>query len=469
MELKLYNTASRELETFSPLAPPEVKMYSCGMTVYDYAHVGHMRTYTSSDLLRRALDYAGFRVRQVMNVTDVGHLTSDEDEGEDKLEVGAQREGRSPWEIARDYEDHFFNTISQINILPPHVVCRATEHIAEQIGLIERLEERGFTYQTAAGVVFDTAKFPGYPDFAKLDLEGLEEGKRTKADPDRRNPSDFSLWVTNKPNHLMQWDSPWGRGYPGWHIECSAMAMHYLGEQLDIHTGGIDHIPIHHTNEIAQAECATGKQFARWWLHGAFLNIDNRKMSKSLGNYHTIETVREQGFAPLSLRYFFLGSSYRKAMNFTWEALDSAQRGLLRLWKLCAELPAPDGETLEDPLNAFEQAIADDLNTSQALAVLWGMLDDKQESPARKARTAFIMDRILGLELANARTCLSDHHRLSGAGQAAEMKAMELAKQRLAMRDERNFAEADRLRDKILAMGFVVEDSPEGPRLRPVG
>jgi len=238
------------------MSPPKVGMYSCGMTVYYFTHVGHLRSYTTSDLLRRVLERAGYRVGHVMNVTDVGHMTSDADEGEDKLEVGARREGKSPWEIARFYEEHFFNAISQVNILRPHVVCRATEHIEEQIELVKRLEERGFTYRTKVGVIFDTSKFPRYADFARLNLEGQDAGARVAVDEERKQPHDFALWVTNQPRHIMQWDSPWGRGFPGWHIECSAMSMRYLGNRLDIHTGGIDHIPVHHTNEIAQSEAA---------------------------------------------------------------------------------------------------------------------------------------------------------------------------------------------------------------------
>ncbi|MFC1601542.1 cysteine--tRNA ligase [Candidatus Sumerlaeota bacterium] len=466
MELKLYNTATRKVEPFAPLAPPDVKMYSCGMTVYDYAHVGNLLAYTNADVLRRALEYAGYRVRQVMNVTDVGHMTSDADEGEDKLELRAQRDGATPWDIARKYEDYFYAAIARLNIRQPHVSCRATEHIPEQIALVQRLEERGFTYQTKAGVVFDTAKFPRYAEFARLNLDGNEEGFRTHADPDRRSPSDFSLWVTDKPDHLMQWDSPWGSGYPGWHLECSAMAMHYLGEEIDIHTGGIDHVPIHHTNEIAQSECATGKTFSRFWLHSAFMNIDNQKMSKSLGNLYTLEDLAERGVAPLALRYFFLGSSYRKPMNFTWEALGAAQTGMLRLWQACDGLPAPAGEPLAGPLEEFEQALGDDLNTSQSLAVLWGLLD-ADECPARKARTIIELDRVLGLGLSNARTLLNDYNRLTGATKDAELKARELANRRQELRQAKKFAEADQLRDEITALGFAVEDTPEGPVVRP--
>jgi cysteinyl-tRNA synthetase len=469
MKLRLYNTASREVEEFVPVHAPVVGMYSCGMTVYYYAHVGHIRAYTNSDTLRRTLEYMGYQVRHVMNVTDVGHMTSDADEGEDKLEAGAKREGKSPWEIARYYEEHFFKTIARANIEPPHVVCRATEHIADQIALIRRLEERGFAYRTPVGVIFDTAKFPRYADFARLNLEGQEAGARVEVDSERRNPADFALWVTNQPNHLMQWDSPWGRGFPGWHIECSAMSMRYLGEELDVHTGGIDHIPVHHTNEIAQSEAATGKPFVRYWMHTAFLNVDNQKMSKSLGNLYTLDDIVGQGYHPLALRYFYLGSSYRRAVNFTWEALGAAQTSLSRLWQKMADLPAPSkgGET--PPLRAFEEAVGNDLNTPQALAVLWQAVDDRSADPAQVAATLLQMDRILGLDLAHAAERLAELRSIQIGSKETEEKALALAQERVALRKAKEYARADALREQILALGFIVEDTPQGPRVKPKG
>lgn len=318
MKLRLFNTASRKMEDFSPVNPPHVRLYTCGLTVYYYTHIGNLRTYTNSDILRRTLEYLGYNVKHVMNITDVGHMTSDEDAGEDKLEVGARREGKTPWEIARFYEDYFFSSLEQVNILKPHVICRATEHIADMIALIQRLEQRGFTYKTRVGVIYDTSKFPDYARFAGLDLEGQQAGTRVEVDVERKNPWDFALWVVNQPNHIMQWDSPWGRGFPGRHVECSAMSMKYLGEEIDIHCGGIDHVRVHHTNEIAQSEGATGKQFVRHWFHSCFTNVEGQKMSKSLGNLYTLEDATSRGFSPFSLRYFFLGSSYRKTNNFTW-------------------------------------------------------------------------------------------------------------------------------------------------------
>jgi len=465
MKLRLYNTKTRRVDDFEPLAPPMVTLYTCGPTVYYYTHVGHLRAYTNSDVLRRTLEYAGYTVRHAMNVTDVGHMTSDADEGEDKLEVGARREQKSPWDIARYYERHFFDTIARANIQPPHVVCRATEHVDQQIALVKRLEDKGLTYQTDVGVTFDTSRFPGYADFARLDLDGQQAGARVDVDAGRRNPQDFALWVTNKPTHIMQWDSPWGRGFPGWHLECSAMAMQYLGESIDIHTGGVDHIPVHHTNEIAQSEAATGKPFARFWFHTAFLNVDKTKMAKSLGNFYQLEDLAQRGFIPLVLRYFFFGSSYRKSLNFTWEALGAADRALTRLYDKCTKLPPPASTPDAEAIEAFEVAVGDDLNMPRALAVLWDTVD----KPATPERAAAIhrMDRILGLDLGSAVARLSDRRRLQVDDASVEAEAMELALERQRLRGERKFAEADEVRSRIAEMGFVVEDTPEGPRLKP--
>jgi cysteinyl-tRNA synthetase len=460
------NTArAGELEEFQPLDPPRVGLYTCGPTVYGPTHVGHVRTYVNSDVLRRVLGYAGYDVRHVMNVTDVGHMTSDADAGEDKLEVAARREARSPWDIARFYEEHFFRTMAAVNVERAHVVCRATEHVDDMIALIQRLEARGFTYRTSVGVIFDTARFPDYARFARLDLEGQQAGARVEADPERRQPSDFALWVTNQPTHLMKWPSPWGEGFPGWHIECSAMSMCYLGETLDLHTGGVDHVPVHHTNEIAQSEAATGRPFARVWLHSAFLLVDGLKMSKSLGNLFTLEDVVARGFAPLALRYLFLSGLYRKEMNFTWAALAAAQAGLTRLWQRVAELPPPAGEPLRPALDGFEAAIASDLNTARALAALWDLVR-ADAPPAQVAATVRAMDRVFGLDLDRAAERLRELAALPSGGGREQADA--LAAERERLRRERRFAEADGLRAEIRALGFLVEDTPAGPQLRPL-
>ena len=463
---RLYNSATRDKQPFHPVAPPEVRMYSCGPTVYYLPHVGHLRAYLTSDLLRRTLEYAGYHVRHVMNITDVGHMTSDADEGEDKMEVGARREGKSPWELARYYEEAFFRAIAEVNILRPHVVCRASEHIDAQLALIERLTERGYTYRTSVGVIFDTEKFPRYADFARLDLNGQTAGARVTIDTERKCPQDFALWITNQPNHLMQWDSPWGRGFPGWHLECSAMALHYLGDTIDIHTGGVDHIPVHHTNEIAQSEAATGKPFSRCWVHSAFLNVDGQKMSKSLGNLYTVDDVRQRGYSPLALRYYYLGSGYRNAQNFTWDALDGAQRALMNIWEMCAALPAPTGSPISDYLDAFDQALADDLNTAQALAILVQML--RSDHPdAAKAVTVSWMERILALDLASARLRINDTWRSQGITPETEIQARQLLEQRRQARLDRNFTLADQLRNEIGRIGYKIEDRECISRLVP--
>jgi len=466
MKLRIFNTAANRVEDFVPIRPPDVGLYTCGMTVYYLTHIGNLRAYVNSDVLRRALEYAGFRVRHVMNVTDVGHMTSDEDEGEDKLEVGARREGKTPLEIARNYEEYFFRECARMNILKPAVVCRATEHIGDMIALIKRLEERGFAYRTKVGVIFDTQKFPDYAKFARLDLEGQQAGHRVVVDPERRTPWDFALWVTNQPKHVMQWDSPWGRGFPGWHIECSAMSMKYLGEEFDLHTGGEDHIKIHHSNEIAQSEAATGKKFARYWFHTHFMNIGNQKMSKSLNNLFTLDDLAARGFHPLALRWFFLGSSYRKPINFTWDALAGSQTAMVRFLEKVAELPEPSGPPLPEATTAFEDAISDDLNTAKALAVLLETVSVKDQ-PASVQLTIRNMDRILGLKLAQARTTLNEIGALRKRPAGDETKATELMLRRQDMRKQKKYAEADHLRDEVLAMGFIIEDTAQGPRLKP--
>src|SRR5262245_455054 len=449
MRLFLSNTArAQQLEEFTPLHPPRVGLYTCGPTVYGPTHIGHVRTYVNNDVLRRVLGYAGYDVRHVMNITDVGHMTSDADAGEDKLEVAARREARSPWDIARFYEDHFFRTMAAVNVQRPHVVCRATEHVDDMIALIQRLEARGFTYRTSVGVIFDTGRFPDYGRFARLDLEGQQAGARVEADPERRHPWDFALWLTNQPSHIMKWPSPWGEGFPGWHIECSAMSMRYLGETLDLHTGGIDHVPVHHTIEIAQSAAATGRPFVRVWLHSAFLLVDGQKMSKSLGNLFTLEDVVARGFSPLALRYLFLSGLYRKEMNFTWGALAAAQAGLARLWQRVTELPPPAGEPLRSALDAFEAAIGSDANTARALAALWDVVR-ADGPPARVAATVREMDRVFALDLDRATERLRELDSLQSGGGREQAEA--IAAERARLRGERRFAEADALRAEIRA------------------
>ncbi len=397
MTLQLFNSLSRKKEDFVPLHSPRVGLYTCGPTVYNYQHIGNYRTYIFEDVLKRSLKFFGFDPLHVMNITDVGHLTSQADEGEDKMEAGARREGKTAWEIARFYTDAFLKDCASLNLLPPDVLCRATDHIPEQIGLIQRLQDKGFLYKTADGLYFDARKFPAYGCLmGKGHLAGIREGARVEANPDKKSPLDFAVWKFSPPGtkRQMEWDSPWGRGFPGWHIECSAMAMKYLGESFDIHCGGVDHIPIHHTNEIAQSEAATGKLFVNYWLHGEFLLMNSAKMAKSDGSFVTLSDLSERGVHPLDYRYHCLTAHYRKQLDFTWEALESSKTARRRLkdaaasFKSAAKKPACDPrsrsesvpERLQegrytpacaDSLGAFRAALGDDLNMPEALSVLW--------------------------------------------------------------------------------------------------
>lgn len=410
MDLYLYNSLTKQKELFTPISGNEVKLYTCGMTVYDYAHIGHGRKYVMDDILKRTLKYNGYKVNHVQNVTDVGHLVSDADEGEDKLEKGAKKQNKTVWEVAEFFTKNFYDSMDKLNIERPTTICKATDHIKEQIELIEKLFANGYAYDTEEAVYFDTAKFA---DYGKLFGQKLEDKKlavrdEVKTDANKRNNSDFALWfkrVGKFSDHVMHWQSPWGDGFPGWHIECSAMSMKYLGEQIDIHTGGEDHLSIHHPNEIAQSECATGKKpFSKFWVHYAFLMVDGTKMSKSLGNYFTIQDILDKGFDPIALRYLYLGAHYKKPMNFTWASLESAQKGLKRLQSTVSNLKSTDRTILsqekdvkiEEFRNKFNEAINDDLNTSKALAVLFEMLKSNITSED-KYDLAISFDEVLGL------------------------------------------------------------------------
>ncbi len=439
-----------------------VRIYTCGPTVYWFAHIGNFRAYVFADTLRRVFEYLGYEVRHVMNITDVGHLTTDDDLGEDKLEAGARREGRTPEEIARFYEQAFFADAQKLNILRPLIVCRATEHIPDMIELIRRIEANGFAYRTSVGLIFDTGRYPDYWRLGRLNLEEQRAGARVAVDPERRNPSDFALWITNQPRHLMQWDSPWGRGFPGWHIECSAMSIKYLGEEFDIHTGGIDHIPIHHTNERAQNFAATGREVVRYWMHNAFLQLGEARMGKSEGNIMTVTELERQGYEPLAFRYLCLTAHYRMPLNFTIEALQGAQNGLRGLRELGLNArtwqeAAGDSEWLERAQLEFRTAIEDDLNLPQALAVVWSLVREGNRRQDRRAWKLLLdFDRVLGLRLGET---------VEGEQEIpADVRA--LAEEREQARRLRDWARADRLRAEILSRGFVIEDTKEGWRLK---
>ncbi|HBB76573.1 MAG: Cysteine-tRNA ligase [Candidatus Woesebacteria bacterium GW2011_GWA1_41_7] len=453
-DIYLTNTLTRKKENFSPLKKGSVGIYSCGPTVYWNQHIGHMYAYVQWDVLVRLLRFQGNEVNWVMNLTDVGHMTSDEDAGEDKMEKGAKREGLTVWQIADKYIKQFTDSLMLLNIKTPDVLCRATDHIEDQIELIKKIEANGFTYKTGTGLVFDTSKFPDYAKFANLNLEDQKAGARTEVDPEKRNPWDFLLWVTNQPNHIMQWDSPWGKGFPGWHIECTAMSTKYLGERFDIHTGGKEHVPVHHTNEIAQGYGAFGHQTADYWLHNEWLLVNGEKMSKSLGNNVLVTDLIEKGFDPLALRYLILTTHYRTGLNFTLESLTAAQTALEKLRNQIAALKNQADRTTLSPekekqievfRNDFIESLNDDLNVAKAIAIVWSMLGSNIPS-ADKYDLVMSFDEILGLKLNEAKVVTLPE------------SVKELIEKRSKLRSEGKYEEADKIRDEIVAAGFEVSD-----------
>lgn len=464
MSLQLFNTLSGKKEIFKPQHPPEVLMYNCGPTVYNYIHIGNLRAFLLADTLRRVLEWNGYTVRQVMNITDVGHLTSDADEGEDKLEKGAKREGKKARDIAQFYTQAFFEDMKAMNMETMGTSYpRATEYIAEQIALVQKLEEGGYTYKTGDGIYFDTSRFPEYGKLGNIDLSGLKEGARVAAG-EKKHLTDFALWKFSPEGERreQEWNSPWGHGFPGWHLECSAMSMKLLGETLDIHTGGIDHIPVHHNNEIAQSEAATGKPFVRYWLHGAFLNLNDGKMAKSGESFIRLADVVSQRISPLGYRFFLLNAQYRSPINFTFEAAQAAEHGLQNLYRQLSELP--EGGTPDQKfLDLFSEKINDDLNTPQALAVVSEVLAS-DIPPADKLATILKCDAVLGLQLAEGRARL-------GALSPADIPTpvRNLLAEREQARTRGNFERADLLRQEIKQLGFTVEDSSEGARVRKIG
>jgi cysteinyl-tRNA synthetase len=461
MKLLLYNTLTRQKEEFIPIRPGEVGLYSCGPTVYNYAHIGNLRTYIFEDILKRVLIYNGYRVIHVMNITDVGHLTGDRDMGEDKMEAGARREGKTAWDIAAFYTRAFRQDIARLNILEPSIWCKATDAIPEQIDLIRRLEEKGFTYQTSDGIYFDTARVPDYAKLSNQNLEALQEGARVEKNPEKRNATDFALWKFSPPGvrRQMEWDSPWGIGFPGWHIECSAMSMKFLGEQLDIHCGGVDHIDIHHTNEIAQSEAATGRKFFNFWMHGAFLNIQGgKKMAKSEENFLTLENaLLKRRIPPLAYRYAAFLTHYRKPMEYSDASIQAAKNGLEHLCNQVREVAQgaakPEGTVNGAFREKFLEAVNDDLNMPRAMAVIQEML--KSGIPARDKHAAMLdFDRVLGLDLGQVDRSLE---------LPAEVE--KLVETRRQARQAKNWAESDRLREEIQKLGYIVKDTRDGMKL----
>ncbi len=461
MQLCLYNTLTRQKEEFVPIRSGEVGLYTCGPTVYNFAHIGNLRTYIFEDILKRVLTFNGYSVRHVMNITDVGHLTGDRDMGEDKMEAGSRREGKTAWGIAEFYTHAFKQDIARLNILEPTIWCKATDSIPEQIDLIRILEEKGFTYQTRDGIYFDTAKFPGYARLSNQNLEALQEGARVEKNPEKRNATDFALWKFSPPGarRQMEWDSPWGVGFPGWHIECSAMSAQFLGDQLDIHCGGIDHIDIHHTNEIAQSEAATGRKFFNFWMHGAFLNIQGgKKMAKSEENFLTLDNALiKRGIPPLAYRFAAFLTHYRKPMEYSDESIQAAKNGLEHLCNQVREVTnggnSASGGVSSAHREKFLEAVNDDLNMPRALAVVQEMLKS-DIPPSEKHGTILEFDRVLGLGLDQ----VDQREELS-----AEVQRLVEARRRA--RESKNWAESDRLRDAIQNLGYIVKDTRDGMKL----
>ncbi len=460
--MRIYNTMTRRVEEFVPIEKGKASMYCCGPTVYNYAHIGNLRTFIFEDILHRTLEVAGYKVKHCMNITDVGHLTGDGDDGEDKMEKRSKETGRSVWEIADFYTKAFFADTKALNIIRPDIVCKATDHIDDMIALIKRLEAGGHTYIAGGNVYFSIDTISDYGKLAGLRLDDLKSGARVEVDKNKRNPKDFVLWFTNSKfsNQAMMWDSPWGRGYPGWHIECSAMSMKYLGEHFDIHCGGIDAIPVHHTNEIAQSEAATGHKWVNYWCHGEFLLNDSGKMSKSTGEFLTLSVLVSKGYDALDYRYFCLGGHYRTQLKFSYEALDHARAARAQLDSRVSEMKAKAepaeklGEKGEEYLEKFNAAMENDLKTPEALSHMWSMLKDSDVTDSDKLGALLKMDRILGLDLDKIEA--RKEERVGGDLEWA------LVEERARAKKEKDFKRADEIRAELLSRGFVVKDTPQG-------
>jgi cysteinyl-tRNA synthetase len=480
-QLNLYNTALRGKVPFV-LLREQAGMYCCGPTVYNYAHIGNLRTYIFEDVLKRTLKYFGYSVKHVMNITDVGHLTSDADTGDDKMENGALRDGKNVWELAEFYTQAFRRDLADLNICEPDIWTKATDNIPAMIRMVEELEKKGFTYTTSDGIYFDTAKFPTYADFAGIDVKNLQAGSRVDMG-EKRSVTDFALWKFSPVDkkRQMEWDSPWGKGFPGWHIECSAMSLAYLPQPIDIHCGGMDHIRVHHTNEIAQAEASTGKPYVRYWLHGEFLVIDKGKMAKSGGNFVTLDTVKKQGLQPLAYRMFCFSAHYRSPLMFAWEGLKSAEQGLNNLKKLvAAETKKKAGTVVVSPENVnsliapFEDALCDDCNMPVALACVWNLLKDLKATAEEKYAAIEKIDSILGLDLFTGNSCEAFVNNIdigdvclkiigsSDPGTQAVEQVVVMVRERKEAKMIKNFSKADEIRMKLKGMGVEIKDLSGG-------
>lgn len=465
-DIRFFNTESRKIESFKPIEPTEVKMYTCGPTVYDYAHIGNLRSYIFADVLKRVLLRNGFEVKHTINFTDFGHLTDDEDAGEDKMMKGLRRENLPiTLDAMRQLSDKFIRAfkddIHEMRVLPPTTWARASEYVKKQISLIKTLEEKGYTYETSDGVYFDISKFPKYGRLGNIDVQALKSGARVEVNQEKRHPADFAVWKKGE----LGWSSRWGTGFPGWHVECSAMAIATLGKEIDIHTGGIDHIPVHHNAEIAQSEAATGKTFARYWMHNAFINIENNRIGKSQGNAITLRHLTDRGFSGDDYRYWLLTAHYRSPANFTWDALKGAKQALFRLKRHMYE-EFKQKATVPDQgyLDVFDNHLANDLDTPAAIATLWDMLKDSSLTNEVKCGTLIAMDEVLDIGLSDN---ISDGMRSLGVIALDDVPAdiQTLVDQREIARIARNWLEADRLRDELTFKGYSIEDTAHGPKL----
>lgn len=448
--IKFFNRLTKKKEEFVPTNKEYVTMYSCGPTVYSYQHIGNMRAYVFMDLIRRTLKYNGYNLKGAMNITDVGHLTSDEDEGEDKMLLASKKERKTPWEIADYYSNIFFEDIKKLNIEKPEYILKATDHVKDMVAYITKLLKEKWAYETSKGIYFDVQKFKPYGRLSGMFLEDRKAGARIEIDTEKKHPADFALWIKAPKEHLMQWESPWGSGYPGWHIECSVMGQKYLGKHIDIHTGGIDHVPVHHENEIAQNDCLAGHEVVKFWMELEFLQIDGGKMGKSLGNIYTLSNLEEKGYSPLDLRYFFLQAHYLKMQNFTFEALNNAKNTLSNLYSVAKK--HKEANQTDINLKQFEarflSAINDDLNLPLALGVVWEML--KQEKSYNVYQVLLKFDKVLGLDIEKE------------LAKNLEIEIPEqikiLAQKRWKAKKDKNFLLSDKLRNEILDQGFIVED-----------
>ncbi len=469
MDLFLFNTLGREKQIFKPIEEMKVGLYTCGPTVYDFQHIGNFRTFLFEDLLKRVLLYNGYDVTHIMNITDVGHLVSDSDEGEDKMEIGSARSGKTVWEIADHYTKFFMDDAALLNLIPPTHYTKATDYIREQIDLVKCLEEKGYIYITSDGVYFDTSKLNDYGKLAQLDIKGMQEGSRIEFSGEKKNKTDFALWKFSPKNskRQMEWESPWGKGFPGWHLECSAMSRKHLGDTFDIHCGGIDHVPIHHTNEIAQSETCTGKKFVNYWLHGAFLEEEDGKMSKSKGEFLRLQKLIDKGYSPLDYRYMCLGTHYRKRLLFSWDILDQSRAAYTRLKNRIAELKIASetkqsvivSETKQSQSHKqnFLSRINDDLNMSEALAVMWEVLKDDSLNIKNKFALLFDFDTVFGLSMDKPKEKTTEEI-------PEEIK--KLVEQRNVAKKVKDFTLADELRNKIKVLGYEVIDKKNGVEVK---